>query len=143
MLGHGYLVHGCKCVLLTVSGPPRDGMREDLSEMIRERYSASAPDLGTTQADFGTTVCTWEVLPSNSRFPLIATGVSTDIATARNDAEAAMDAPGAGFGHLVRTAVPGLSPANAEREAWPPLGEVQRCRRNRVGGFDWRPLYPS
>jgi hypothetical protein len=117
-------------------------MREDLSEMIRERYSASPPDLRPTQADSSTTVCTWEVLPSNSRFPLIATGVSTDAAKARQDAEAAMGAPGAGSGHLVRSAIPGIPPDDDERSSWPPLGEVQRCRRNRVGGFDWRPLYP-
>jgi hypothetical protein len=117
-------------------------MREDLSEMIRERYETSAPELDPTEADFSTTVCTWEVLPSNSRFPLIATGVTTDAAKARHDAEAAMRVPGAGFGHLVRTAIPGLSPDDDERSSWPPLGEVQRCRRNRAGGFDWRPLYP-
>jgi hypothetical protein len=118
-------------------------MREDPSEMIRERYSASATDLYPTQAGPSATVCTWEVLPSNSSFPLIAMGVSSDPAKARQDAETAMGAPGAGFGHLVRTAIRGLSPDDDERSSWPPLGEVQRCRRNRAGGFDWRPLYPS
>jgi hypothetical protein len=94
------------------------------------------------EANPGTTVCTWEVLPSDSGFPIVASGISTNADKARRDVEIAMTKPGAGFGHLVRTAIPGSLPDTRDRMLWPPLGEVQQCRRNRSGGFFWRALYP-
>lgn len=111
--------------------------------MIREHGSSATPDLDADESDGHTTMCTWEVLPSDSGFPIVASGMSTDAVKARREVEAAMTSPGAGFGHLVRTAIPGLVPHFDERRAWPPLGEVQQCRRTRTGGFSWRPLYPS
>jgi hypothetical protein len=109
--------------------------------MIRHRYTRSAAELSKEKRDNSTTMCTWEVLPSESQSPIIASGVSTDTAKAMLDVEAAMAAPGAAFAHLVRTAIPGLSPDFVERHAWPLLGEVQLCRRNRNGGFTWRALH--
>jgi hypothetical protein len=111
--------------------------------MTREPCSEGALDLGAAEPDARATMCTWEVLPSDSRSPIIASGISADAVKAQRDVEGAMTAPGAGFGHLVRTAIPGLSPLFDERKAWPPLGEVQQCRRARNGGFSWRPLYPA
>ena len=130
-------IHAC-CQIL---GNAEESAQEDPGEMIRHHYPRSAPELDTQERDFTTTMCTWEVLPSDSRSPIIASGISTDAAKARLDTEAAMSSPSAAFGHLVRTAVPGLSPNFDERQAWPPLGEVQLCRRNRSGGFTWRALH--
>lgn len=111
--------------------------------MLREHWSDGAPDLGAPEPETGTTMCTWEVLPYDSGSPIIASGICTDAAKAKRDVEAAMSAPGAGFGHLVRTTIPGLVPPFDERRAWPELGEVQQCRRARSGGFSWLPLYPA
>ena len=111
--------------------------------MIREHCSTGSPAHGTTEPDPSKTICTWEVLPSDSRFPIVASGITNDAGKARREVEVAMATPGAGFGHLVRTAVPGLAPDHKDRKLWPPLGEVQQCRRNRTGGFSWRPLYPA
>lgn len=122
-------------------GNARGSTRKDPSEMIRDHYARSAPELSPQERDTATTMCTWEVLPSESRSPIIASGISTDPAKARLDVEAAMSSPGAGFAHLVRTAVPGLCPAFDDRRAWPPLGEIQLCRRDRNGGFAWRALH--
>lgn len=124
-----------------IPGNARDGTREDRSEMIPDRYLRGAPAPGTQEPDSGTTMCAWEVLPSHSRSAIIASGVSADAARAKLDVEEAMASPGAGFAHLVRTAVPGLRPGSGERRAWPPLGEIQLCRRNRSGGFSWRSLH--
>lgn len=110
--------------------------------MIREHCSGS-PARRTAGPDPSTTICTWEVLPSDSRFPIVASGITNDADKARREVEIAMAKPGAGFGHLVRTAIPGLAPDHKDRKLWPPLGEVQQCRRNRNGGFSWRPLYPA
>lgn len=111
--------------------------------MIREHSSYGSSARDTAEPDPSTTLCTWEVLPSDSRFPIVASGITTDSGKAQREVEAAMAKPGAGFGHLVRTAIPGLGPDLSERQLWPPLGEVQQCRRNRTGGFSWRPLYPA
>lgn len=111
--------------------------------MIREHCSNSSPAREAAEPNPSTTICTWEVLPSDSRFPIVASGVSTNADKARGDVEVAMAKPGAGFGHLVRTAIPGMSPNGKDRKVWPPLGEVQQCRRKRNGGFFWRALYPS
>jgi hypothetical protein len=110
---------------------------------MRHRYPRSAAELSVRERDINTTMCTWEVLPSDSHSPIVASGISTDVAKARLDVEAAMTAPGAGFAHLVRTAIPGLGPDFDERQAWPPLGEIQLCRRNRNGGFIWRALHAT
>jgi len=118
-------------------------MREDDREMIREHRSYGSLADDTAEAVPSTTICTWEVLPSDSRFPIVASGITTDSDKARREVEAAMAKPGAGFGHLVRTAIPGLAPGRKDRQAWPTLGEVQQCRRNRSGGFAWHPLYPA
>lgn len=111
--------------------------------MIREHRSYGSLALDSSEAIPSTTICTWEVLPSDSRCPIVASGITTDAEKAKREVEAAMAKPGAGFGHLVRTAIPGLTPGTRDRQAWPPLGEVQQCRRNRTGGFSWRPLYPA
>lgn len=111
--------------------------------MIREHCPDGSQARDIAGSGPSTTICTWEVLPSDSRFPIVASGISNDSDKARRDVETAMAEPDAGFGHLVRTAVPGLFPAHADRERWPPLGEIQQCRRNRDGGFSWRPLYPA
>ena len=111
--------------------------------MIREHCSSGSSARDTAEPDQSTTICTWEVLPSDSRFPIVASGITTDVEKARREVEGAMTKPGAGFGHLVRTAIPGLAPDMKDRKTWPPLGEVQQCRRNRTGGFSWRPLYPA
>jgi hypothetical protein len=111
--------------------------------MIRDHRSTGSPARITAGPDSSTTICTWEVLPSDSRFPIVASGITNDADKARHEVEAAMAKPGSGFGHLVRTAIPGLSYDQKDRKLWPPLGEVQQCRRNRTGGFSWRPLYPS
>lgn len=140
MRSYCYLGHGYRCVLRLL-GDARDGTRGDRSEMIRDRYLRSAQGLSTQERDAGATMCTWEVLPSDSRSPTIASGISTDAARAMLEVETAMSAPGAAFAHLVRTAIPGLFPAFDERQAWPPLGEVQLCRRDRNGGFIWRALH--
>lgn len=127
--------------MLRILGDAWESTREDQSEMIRQRYPLSATELSAQERDISTTMCTWEVLPSDSQSPIIASGISTDAAKARLDVEAAMATPGAGFAHLVRTAIPGLCPDFDEREAWPVLGEVQLCRRNRNGGFTWHALH--
>ena len=111
--------------------------------MIREHRSYGSLAHDSSEAAPSTTICTWEVLPSDSRFPIVASGITTDADKAKREVEAAMAKPGAGFGHLVRTAIPGLAAGARERKAWPPLGEVQQCRRNRTGGFAWHPLYPA
>jgi hypothetical protein len=90
-----------------------------------------------------TTVCTWEVLPRDSSAAVIACGVTADPGKARREVELAMANPGAGLGHLVRTAVPGHRPDPAELYRWPPLLEVQQCRRTRDGGYSWQPLCPG
>lgn len=113
------------------------------SEMIRDHCSAGSRARSTAEPDQSTPICTWEVLPSDSRFPIVASGITNDADKARHEVEAAMAEPGSGFGHLVRTAIPGLTPDHQDRKLWPPLGEVQQCRRNRSGGFFWRPLYPA
>jgi hypothetical protein len=89
-----------------------------------------------------TTVCAWEVLPSDSRFPIMASGMSSDPGTAKRDVELAMARQGAGLGQLVRVPVPGRRPGPGETGTWPPLGQVQQCRRDRHGGMLWSPLYP-
>ena len=111
--------------------------------MIREHCSSGSSAHDTAEPDPCTTICTWEVLPYDSKLPIVASGISTDADKARRDVEVAMAKPGAGFGHLVRTAIPGMSPELKHRKLWPPLGEVQQCLRNRSGGFSWRPLYPA
>lgn len=111
--------------------------------MTREHRSTGSPPRGTAEPDTSTTICTWEVLPSDSRFPIVASGITNDADKARREVEVAMAKPDAGFGHLVRTAIPGLAPDHKARKLWPPLGEVQQCRRNRSGGFTWHPLYPA
>lgn len=131
------------CMLRKSTEPPEAACGKKPCEMIREHCSKSALDPGAVEPDSRTTMCTWEVLPSDSRFPIVASGMSTDAGKAQRDVESAMTAPGAGFGHLVRTAIPGLAPHFDERMTWPPLGEVQQCRRTRNGGFSWRPLYPA
>jgi hypothetical protein len=114
--------------------------------MIRHQpcYPWGAPAPGPRPGDGETgetTMCTWEVLPAESGSPIIASGITTDAAKARLDVEVAMSSPGAGFAHLVRTSIPGMRPALDDRRAWPPLGEVQLCRRDRNGGFAWRALH--
>jgi hypothetical protein len=89
-----------------------------------------------------TTVCTWEVLPSDSRFPIIACGMSSDPDKARRDVEQAMTRPGAGIGQLVRLPVHGLRPGPGESGIWPPLGQIQQCRYDRHGRYSWSP-YPA
>ena len=87
-----------------------------------------------------TTVCTWEVLPSDSRFPIIACGISSDPGKARRDVEQAMARPGAGIGQLVRLPVYGLRPGPGEAGVWPPLGQLQQCRHDRRGRCSWSPF---
>jgi hypothetical protein len=90
-----------------------------------------------------TTVCTWEVLPSDIRFPIMACGMSSDPAKAKRDVELAMGEPGAGLGQLIRVPVRGLRPGPGEFDMWPPLGQVQQCRRDRHGGCYWSPLHTA
>ncbi|MBO0804466.1 MAG: hypothetical protein J2P25_15495 [Nocardiopsaceae bacterium] len=111
--------------------------------MTREQWSGRSSVRETAEPNPSTTFCTWEVLPSDSRHPIIASGISANAGKARHDVEVAMAMPHAGFGHLVRTAIPGMSPDLKDRLLWPPLGEVQQCRRNRKGGFSWHALYSS
>ncbi|MGH3171704.1 MAG: hypothetical protein ACRDN0_38315 [Trebonia sp.] len=127
--------------MLRILGNAHDGTREDQSEMIRHRYPRSEAEFRTQERDATATMCSWEVLPSDSHSPIVASGISTDAAKAKLDVEVAMTSPGAGFAHLVRMAIPGLGRGFDERHTWPPLGEVQLCRRNRNGGFTWRALH--
>ena len=87
-----------------------------------------------------TTVCTWEVLPSDSRYPIIACGMTSDPGKAMRDVEQAMTRPGAGIGQLIRIPVHGLRPGPGERGIWPPLGQVQQCRHDRHGRCSWSPF---
>ena len=90
-----------------------------------------------------TTVCTWEVLPSDSRFPIVACGMSSDPGKARSDVEQAMSTPGAGIGLLVRIPVHGSWLGPCDSGIWPPLGQVQQCRRDRHGRCSWRSACPA
>jgi hypothetical protein len=87
--------------------------------------------------------CSWEVLPSESRLPIVSSGLTTDPAKAKKDVEDAMSTrPEAGLGQLVRHVMPGFRPDPDDRE-WPPLAQVWLCRRARPDGYAWRPLFPD
>jgi hypothetical protein len=89
------------------------------------------------------TFCSWEVLPSDSRLPVVASGMTTDAGKARKDVEDAMSTRAhAGLGQLVRLVMPGQRLDVDDRE-WPLLGEIWQCRRARPGGYHWQPLHPS
>jgi hypothetical protein len=120
----------------------------DAKHCVSRAAAAEAPDDAgrgaghVPGAALTTTVCAWEVLPSDSRFPIMVSGMSSDPGKAKQDVELALARPGAGLGQLVRVPVPGRRPGPGESGTWPPLGQIQQCRRDRHGGCSWSPLYP-
>lgn len=88
-------------------------------------------------------VSVWEVLPSDSRFLVIASGINSDPGKAKRDVEIAMMSPGAGIGQLVRLTIPGYRHSRAEASTCTPVAEVQQCRRNRQGGYSWYHPYAT
>jgi hypothetical protein len=87
----------------------------------------------------------WAVFPALSSDAMIATGVTDKPGMAQSVVEAIMAiSPNAGWGEVVRIAVPGERPSDAELREWPPPGEVWVCRRAADDGeHKWMPLFPD
>ena len=89
-------------------------------------------------------VIQWVVFPRLSSDAMVATGVTDKPAVARSAVETVMTlAPNAGWGEVIRTAVPGERFTDAELSQWPQPGRIFICRRAaRDGEYTWMPLYP-
>ena len=90
------------------------------------------------------TAIQWVVFPRLSTDAMVATGITDKPAVARSAVETVMTyAPNAGWGEVVRIAVPGELPTDAELSEWPSPGKTYVCKRARHDGeYRWMPLFP-
>jgi hypothetical protein len=91
------------------------------------------------------TAIQWAVFPALSSDAMIAAGITDKPGMAQSVVEAIMAvSPDAGWGEVVRIAVPGEPPTDAELSEWPPPGEVYICKRAvNDGEHKWMPLFPN
>jgi hypothetical protein len=87
----------------------------------------------------------WTVFPVLSSEAMVATGITDKPGMAQSAVEAIMAvSPNAGWGEVVRIAVPGGQPTDADWGEWPLPGEVRVCRRDvNDGKIKWMPLFPD
>lgn len=89
------------------------------------------------------TAVEWVVFAELSTDPMIASGNTAKASTARWIVETILaGVTNAGWGQIVRVALPGEPVTEADLDEWPPPGRVYLCRRAAPGGYKWIPLFP-
>jgi hypothetical protein len=88
------------------------------------------------------TITNWAVLSRFSSAPLVASGATCDPQAAKSHVERILlENDAAGLGQLAREVIPFTRPITADWRQWPPVGQLQMCRRTRDGGCSWRPMH--